>query len=260
MQAFIDLSELDGTNGFRLDGADASDRSGYSVSSAAANVLIGGGGDDRFGGRGGDDTFIGGDGDDIYAVDSAVDIVVELAGQGIDRINVFVDYVHPDNVEFLIGLSATEGLALTGNSGRDRIAGANRIHSPDTIMGMDGNDRLVGLVGDDVTDGGAGDDRIFGNSGLDTITGGAGDDILTSQQSADTFMFGLGSGIDTITDFAVGTDIIDISAYGFADFNAVLAATTDVAGRARIALNGVQDVLRLNGVLEADLLEGDFLP
>ena len=49
--------------------------------------------------------------------------------------------------------------------------------------------------------GGAGDDTIFGQGGNDTLTGGTG---------ADTFVYSMteANGNDTITDFAVGTDII----------------------------------------------------
>ena len=53
-------------------------------------------------------------------------------------------------------------------------------------------------------DGGAGDDIIRGDAGNDTITGGAGDD---------TFVVAAGDGSDTITDFADGEDLIDLSAF-----------------------------------------------
>ena len=59
--ATIDLATLDGTNGFRLDGIDASDLSGRSVASAGdvngdgfADLIIG-----AFGGDPGGDTYAG---------------------------------------------------------------------------------------------------------------------------------------------------------------------------------------------------------
>lgn len=230
------------------------------VGDGAANHLMGGEGVDRLDGRGGGDTLEGGGGNDIYTVDSSDDTVIEGAGGGgSDRVNAFADFVNPDNVEFLVGRFANVGLQLTGNGEVNRITGANRINSPDEILGLGGNDKLVGLVGDDVIDGGQGRDRIFGNSGQDVITGGAGADVMTGQQNADTFVFGLGSGVDTITDFTAGVDLIDLTAYDFADFAALDAVLSDIKGRAQINLNGNQDVLRLNGVVEADLDADDFL-
>ena len=97
----------------------------------------------------------GGDGNDIYDVDDVNDVVIEASGEGTDRINAPPStYTNVANVEFLVGKFADIGLTLTGSSARDRITGANKINSGDTINGEDGNDKLVGLVGDDVINGG----------------------------------------------------------------------------------------------------------
>ena len=228
------------------------------IGDASANILSGGNGIDRLNGRDGDDIMRGGGGNDIYTVTDLGDVVTELSGEGNDRINVFIDYTNPDNVEFLVGKFAAVGLNLTGNENRDQITGANKINSPDTIFGLDGNDRLVGLVGNDVIDGGAGNDRIFGNSGFDVINGGAGNDVVTGQQGADTFVFGVAEGRDTVTDFDGTQDQIDLSAHSFANFAAVQAATTDIDGSAVIDLGGLNHV-RLLGVLEAVLAADDFI-
>ena len=60
------------------------------------------------------------------------------------------------------------------------------------LTGTDGADMLTGTDGDDVIDGLLGDD---------TYTGGAG---------ADQFTFAIAQGVDTITDFEVGTDQISL--------------------------------------------------
>ncbi|WP_213865970.1 tandem-95 repeat protein, partial [Vibrio crassostreae] len=85
-----------------------------------------------------------------------------------------------------------------------------------TLIGenLDGGfdaDAIYGLAGDDILSGGEGDD---------TLTGGAGDDTLTGEIGADTFAFINGDegtvgthAVDTITDFEVGTDHIDISQF-----------------------------------------------
>ncbi|MCP9790009.1 VCBS domain-containing protein, partial [Cyanobium sp. Maggiore-St4-Cus] len=76
----------------------------------------------------------------------------------------------------------------------------------DVIDAGAGNDIVFGQGGNDVISGGAGDDRIVGGTGVDTMTGGDG---------ADQFIFLKGQGsatqIDTITDFAQGTDTIVIN-------------------------------------------------
>jgi Ca2+-binding RTX toxin-like protein len=57
---------------------------------------------------------------------------------------------------------------------------------------------------------------IVGNDANNSLTGGAGNDILTGGLGSDTFAFNLPtSGVDTITDFAHGTDVIQISVAGF---------------------------------------------
>ena len=61
------------------------------------------------------------------------------------------------------------------------------------IKGTDGNDTLIG---------GPSDDIFVGEPGDDTLTGGGGRDIFVLYYS--------GGGIDTITDFSVEEDIIEV--------------------------------------------------
>jgi Ca2+-binding RTX toxin-like protein len=81
-----------------------------------------------------------------------------------------------------------------------------------------GNDKLFGNDAANRLESGAGDDSISGGAGNDTIVGGTGKDTLTGGDGADTFVFAAGdSGIlarDVITDFAKGTDQIDLDAAG----------------------------------------------
>lgn len=117
---------------------------------------------------------------------------------------------------------STAGTSSTGTSGANSMAGtANN----DTLDGAGSGDTLSGGMGSDSLDGGAGADSLMGGSGKDTLLGGLGTDTLvggfdidtlTGGASADRFRFtargdGGGEG-DTITDFAVGTDKIDVDA------------------------------------------------
>jgi len=86
---------------------------------------------------------------------------------------------------------------------------------------------LEGLRGEDRLDGGEGADVLAGGDGADDLTGGAG---------SDTFVFYAGeTGVDTIKDYTLGEDVIDISgligdAYGvvssdLADFVQIVEPT-----------------------------------
>ncbi|NBB17698.1 hypothetical protein GVN21_20245, partial [Caulobacter sp. SLTY] len=62
--------------------------------------------------------------------------------------------------------------------------------------------------------GGVGADVLHGNDAANSLTGGGGDDTVTGYGGVDTFRFAAGSGADTITDFQVGIDLIDDTAFG----------------------------------------------
>ena len=88
---------------------------------------------------------------------------------------------------------------LTGTAGNDSIDGGN---GNDILFGYAGNDTLIGGNGTDLLLGSAGDDLLEGGNGEDTLRGGLGEDI---------FVFAAGEGIDTITDFSLGTDKIGLT-------------------------------------------------
>jgi Ca2+-binding RTX toxin-like protein len=89
--------------------------------------------------------------------------------------------------------------ALTGNSGNNQLAGFD---GHDTLEGQAGRDTLEGGGGNDLLSGGSGDDRVQDGSGLDTLAGGSG---------ADLFVLVADGQSDTITDFTLGEDSIDLS-------------------------------------------------
>ena len=82
--------------------------------------------------------------------------------------------------------------------------------SGNTIIGGKSADRIVGNLYIDT---------LSGNGGNDTLTGGGFNDRLTGGTGADTFIYSSAidsdatTGIDRITDFEVGTDRIDLSAF-----------------------------------------------
>ena len=106
---------------------------------------------------------------------------------------------------------------LTGTADADiLLGGAISVISgsdADTLNGGDGNDHLNGGYGDDTLNGGAGDDLLKGRFGDDTLTGGDGADTLYYHIQEVQGKFLSADGNDTMTDFTIGTDIIQLEEY-----------------------------------------------
>lgn len=155
--------------------------------------------------------------------------------------------------------------SIDGGDARDIIRAGS---GDDTVEGGTGDDVILGGTGDDSIEGEAGHDQLFGDAGNDTIDGGAGndliagetgDDSLTGGAGNDTFVFGSSSGSDTITDFSVGNDLIDLrllpNALQFDDLT-----ITDVAGgNVTVTHADLGGTLTLTGVTKADLSASDFM-
>lgn len=193
-----------------------------------SNILTGTTGADTLDGGAGVDTLIGGAGNDSYVVDVAGDVVVELAGGGIDTVTTAFDYT--------LTAGEIENLALTGAAHHGTgNAGAN------TITGGAGADTLDGAAGADLLIGGAGDD-VYVTDGLDTITEGVGGGI-------DTMMSGvsitLAANVENLVLTAAG-----ITGTGDAGANAL----TGGAGSQTLIGLGGDDTL--DGGAGADRMEG----
>lgn len=183
----------------------------------------------------GSDTLFGGAGDDIYRIDSLNHSVVELAGEGNDRVITNVDFSlgAGSAVELLMttSTSSTYAISLTGNElaqtivgnagvnvltgdggddklsgwgGNDRLEGGDGLDrllggdGADQLYGGAGNDKLWGDAGNDRLWGDAGNDRLWGNAGDDAMAGGQGDDIYYVDSSADSVSESAGEGVDQV--------------------------------------------------------------
>jgi Ca2+-binding RTX toxin-like protein len=97
---------------------------------------------------------------------------------------------------------------VLGTSGNDGNLGNANASDAKVIMGLAGNDTLLGGNNDDVLLGGDGDDVLIGGSGNDVLYGGAGADHFRINATTE--------GLDHIFDFnAAEGDSIDIALAGF---------------------------------------------
>ena len=101
---------------------------------------------------------------------------------------------------------------------------------------------------------------MSGEGGRDVLRGGEGNDTMAGGTGGDFFVFNvaIATGVDMITDFEVNIDHIRLDNSGFADFNAVLAATTQDGVDTVIDL-GAGDTIRLQNVGVNALDAGDFI-
>ena len=257
--ASIDLSALDGSNGFRLDGEDRGDRSGIAVSSAG-----------DVNGDGYDDLIIGANRADPNDPDSGSSYVifgyatyataVSIAGNPKVGETLMASEVVGDDVRYIWKryagdtaeiVSLEQSYTLTGddlgtrlkveasyiNFNGDRVAlqsGETFIYgrkfigdnTDQLIIGSGANERLDGGDGDDILDGGDGADLLIGGAGVDTLTGGGGKDWFTLYQGVR--VAGVDP-LDIVTDFTKGEDKIHIDDLGGASSTlAELLASTSL--------------------------------
>ena len=143
------------------------------TSDPSSNEKTGGSGNDALDGTGPSYRLVGGAGDDVYTVDDVGDVVVEIAGGGIDQINATISVDLRGS-----GLSHVEKLDLSGSSNIDGHGNA----LDNWIYGNDYNNRLNGERGDDELGGRFGDDQLFDPFGDDTMYGAFGNDVLIDFQ------------------------------------------------------------------------------
>jgi Ca2+-binding RTX toxin-like protein len=197
----LDLSKLNGTNGFRIEGANVEDFSGSSVASAG-----------DVNGDGFDDVIIGArsadPGGDTWAGSSYV-VFGKATGFGrsiklstVDGNSGFrLDGVNPTDLSGYSVASAgdinNDGFddlivgAPSADPGGDSEAGSSYVifgHRADTAVTITGT--ALGLthnggLGGDIIDGKAGDDVLRGWESTDRLIGGAGADVIDGGEGSD---------------------------------------------------------------------------
>lgn len=247
-ESALSLSTLDGSNGFRLNGIDAYDRCGFSVSGAG-----------DVNGDGFDDLIIGAPDATLMAYDRGVKIFVTYrCGES------YIVYGKPNGYVPVLNLSTLDGFngfRLDGAENSQRLGwsvsgggdvngdgfddliilavgdnrwersftgdtnvvfGGNFTGGPETQLGGVLANTLTAQKGSslDVLIGGGGNDSLISDGGPDVLIGGQGNDILAVPDSAFSstrrLLGGSEGGTDTI-DFSLTTKVpvnISLANYG----------------------------------------------
>lgn len=238
---------LEGLGGAdQLIGGNGADTASYANSASAVTVSLMTGA--AAGGDAAGDTFssienvTGSQGDDT--IEGSANNNILNGGLGIDT----VTYANA-TAGVRVSLASTGG-QKTGGSGQDTILGFENLTGSafnDTLTGSAGANTLSGLAGNDTLNGGAGGDRLVGGLGKDTLTGGLDADTFVFDNVTDSVV---GTNRDLVTDFAIGTDKLDLSGLGDevagpADHLSFIGtgSFTGVAGELRQFASGSQTVL-----------------
>ena len=132
---------------------------------------------------------------------AAVEDTDDISLNNVSAIAAFASLTH-SGLDILVASSSEAGVTQlrldAGPAGIDATTSA--IGGSLTVT--NGFDILQGLDGDDLLSGGGGDDILRDGGGSDVLAGGAG---------ADVFLMSADGQTDTITDFTVGEDRIDLS-------------------------------------------------
>lgn len=261
------------------------------------DVLNGSSGSDHLVGGGGNDSVLGGNDNDYLNGGTGADLLQGDGGNDTLRYTADDVWGEGYSVSASGGVAVTDAGSLISLEGKNRSfdrfsGGANT----DKLIMTDGADALLledhisasynnvlaGRVsgieeidaggGDDIIDllavtynyvtdvkiiGGTGNDWIRSGSQNDTISGGAGNDTLYGGEGEDVFVIELGADTDTVMDFNLDADKIDVSAFSAA-FSFARLSLAASGGDALINLaGGVQVVLA--GISPASLNAGHFI-
>ena len=223
---------------------------------AGNDSLDGGTGNDLLDGGTGNDTMAGGAGDNTYTVDSASDLVTELANAGTDTIRTALTSLDLNTYANVENLVATGSAAFTGTGSS----------LDNAITGGTFNDSLSGGAGNDTLGSGDGDDSLSGGTGNDSLDGGAGNDTVDyAYVTASGVSVTLNGAIASTVTVAAGADVDTLvnieNVTGTAQADTLIGSTGDnlLSGAAgNDSLSGGSGNDTLDGGTGDDTMIGSF--
>jgi FG-GAP repeat protein/hemolysin type calcium-binding protein len=251
----VELSTIEnGNGGFVINGVNAYDQSGFSVSSAGdvngdglADLIVGAPGDDPNG---------DGSGASFVVFGKSNGTAIELSNIESNNSGFVINGVSTDVAS---GGSVSSAGDVNGDGFADLIVGAPgsgpigiSSGASFVIFGGHGTSATIGTTGDDTLTGdnsvnqlvaGTGNDTLVGNGGADVLRGGAGNDILAISDLTFASLDG-GTGIDTLRFDAV----LNLDLRTLADTKLMSIEAIDLindGGSSTISLN-LTDLLNLN--------------
>ena len=165
------------------------DRTALEAALFGGNDILIGVDDERIG-----DILAGGAGNDVYFIQNPDDRVIELAGQGIDKVNT--------TVSFDARGQHIENIAVAGE------ARAN----------------VVGNELDNVIVGNSQPNAINGGLGADKMVGGGGNDVYYVDNTGDRVVEAAGGGVDTVRasiTYTLGAEVENLTLVGSRQINAI---------------------------------------
>jgi Ca2+-binding RTX toxin-like protein len=159
----------------------------------------------------------GGDGEDTITASLGVDnIVTPTALNGVTNVETVI--VKQTSVTFVTNLKPADSFVASGQSAT--VDGSSFTSSKlnyDGSLESNGTLNIIGGANADTLVGGAKNDTLTGGGLGDTLSGGGGNDTFVyksiADSNADAFLTQLS--FDTITDFQVAGDVLDLKAAGF---------------------------------------------
>jgi len=250
-----------GTDAITFTGTASNDRLD---GSSGDDILAAGDGNDFIVGGNGADRFVFTDvaaGNRSYDVISDFQVGTDIIDlSGISSVSSFDDLFITNNNEgqVAIYLSSDQSIAFANLTDVSALSAAD--FTFDGQVPVEDNQTPVD---DNAITGTAGNDRLDGTDGADVLAAGDGNDFLVGGNGADRFVFtDVAAGnrsYDVISDFQVGTDLIDLSGISGVSSFEDLFITNNGEGQVAIYLSSDQSIAFDNLTDVSALSANDFI-